>query len=211
MKVTTSVKERLSSLDSVRWVIEWMAANQEGTPTGLARAMCERLDLRDGKGAWQMASTAKALRDLEREGHFRLPPGLAQGAGRWTPRQLEDAVPLPEGVPSHAEQIEGLEPIEVFSEQDGWFRIWNTLMQWEHPLHDGRLVGRQLRYLIGSPHGWLGGIGFGSSALYLQSRDQWIGWDEEQRAQHQPASLGARRRMNGSRVTVELDLTRSHC
>lgn len=185
MKASTSVKERLSSVDSLRWVGEWMAANREGTRTGLARAMCERLDLRDGKGAWQMASTAKALRDLEGEGHFRLPAGLARGGGRWTARQLEDAVPLPEGVPSRAEQIEGLELIEVCSEQDGLFRIWNTLMQREHPLHDCRLVGRQLRYLIGSPHGWLGGIGFGSSALYLQSRDQWIGWDQEQRAQHQ--------------------------
>jgi hypothetical protein len=31
-------------------------------------------------------------------------------------------------------------------------RIWNDLMLREHPLGDGPLVGRQLRYLIGSRH-----------------------------------------------------------
>ncbi len=184
MKTTTSVKERLSSSESVEYVIEWLAANKEGTRTGLARAMCERLALRDGKGEWQMASAAKALRDLEREGRFRLPAVLNRGARAWTARQLDEAVPAPGPVPPRAEQIEGLELIEVRSDQDDLFRIWNTLMEREHPLRDCRLVGRQLRYLIHSPQGWLGGIGFGSSALYLQSRDQWIGWDESQRAHH---------------------------
>lgn len=54
----------------------------------------------------------------------------------------------------------------------------------EHPLQDCRLVGRQLRYLIGSDHGWLGGIGFGSAALRLAGRDDWIGWSSAQRDQH---------------------------
>jgi hypothetical protein len=37
------------------------------------------------------------------------------------------------------------------------------------------LVGAQVRSLIGSEHGWLGGLGFGASALRLQDRDQWLG------------------------------------
>ena len=85
-------------------------------------------------------------------------------------------------MPERVEQIEGLALIEVDSAHDEHLRIWNELMLREHPLHDCRLVGRQLRYLIGSAHGWLGGIGLGSSALYLESRDKWIGWDEGQRA-----------------------------
>jgi len=43
------------------------------------------------------------------------------------------------------------------------------------------LVGRQLRYLIRSEHGWLGGIGYAAPALQLSARDQWIGWDKEER------------------------------
>ena len=43
------------------------------------------------------------------------------------------------------------------------------------------MVGPQLRYLIGSEHGWLGGIGIGASALQLAARDHWINWDAETR------------------------------
>ena len=46
------------------------------------------------------------------------------------------------------------------------------------------MVGRQLRYLINSQHGWLGGLGFASAALQLADRDKWIGWDAEQRQAH---------------------------
>ena len=45
-------------------------------------------------------------------------------------------------------------------------------------------MGRQLCYLIGSDHGWLGGLGFGSAALYLQGREDWVGWNHCQRGEH---------------------------
>ena len=59
-------------------------------------------------------------------------------------------------------------------------RIWNELMIAEHPLGAGPLVGRQLRYLIDSQHGWLGGFRFAAPALQLADRDRWIGWDRKQ-------------------------------
>ncbi len=71
--------------------------------------------------------------------------------------------------------------------------LWNELMLREHPLHQCRLVGRQLRYLVASDHGWLGGIGLGSAALYLEDRDQWIGWNAAQRMEHLPRVLNMNR------------------
>lgn len=184
MKTTTSVKARLSVPENVGLITGWLAGNKDKTRTELAREMCERLGLRDGKGELQISSALKALRDLEVEGHWKLPAARSRGGREWNPRRLGQAVAAPKGVPARVELIEGLDLFEVRTEDEEHFRIWNELMVREHPLHDGRLVGRQLRYLIGSSHGWLGGIGFGSSALYLESRDQWIGWDEKQRAQH---------------------------
>ena len=52
-------------------------------------------------------------------------------------------------------------------------RVWNELMICDHPQGAGPLVGAQMRYLIGSEHGWLGG--FGAAALQLRDRDLWIG------------------------------------
>ena len=63
----------------------------------------------------------------------------------------------------------------------------------EHPLGDGPLVGRQLRYLIGSRHGWLGGFGFAAAALQLGDRDQWVGWDREQQQAHLHRVIGMSR------------------
>ena len=50
-------------------------------------------------------------------------------------------------------------------------RIWNEMMISEHYLGAGPFVGRQLRYLIDSEHGWLGGLGFAAPALHLADRD----------------------------------------
>ncbi len=50
----------------------------------------------------------------------------------------------------------------------------------EHPLGADPLVGRQIRYLISSEYGWLGGFGFAAPALQLADRDKWIGWNSEQ-------------------------------
>ena len=81
--------------------------------------------------------------------------------------------------------------MEVTTPDD--LKIWNELMIREHPLHQCRLVGRQLRYLVASDHGCLGAIGFGSAALYLEDRDEWIGWDAAQRMEHLPRVLNMNR------------------
>ena len=63
----------------------------------------------------------------------------------------------------------------------------------EHPQGAGPLVGAQMRYLIGSEHGWLGGFGFGAAALQLADRDRWIGWDAHTRRKHLHRVVGMSR------------------
>jgi hypothetical protein len=99
------------------------------------------------------------------------------------------------------EAVQGLCLVEV--EDREHLQIWNELMLREHPLRDCRLVGRQLRYLVGSDHGWLGAIGFGSAALYLEDRDQWIGWTPAQRMEHLPRVLNMNRFLIRPRVRCE--------
>ena len=71
--------------------------------------------------------------------------------------------------------------------------IWNELMINGHPLGAEPLVGRQLRYLMDSPHGWLGGLGFVSATLQLADRDKWIGWDADERQAHLDLVVGMSR------------------
>ena len=46
-------------------------------------------------------------------------------------------------------------------------RIFNEMIEREHPLGARIQFGRQLRYLFGSARGWLGGSRFTSPALAL--------------------------------------------
>ncbi len=143
------------------------------------------MGFRDSKDALQISTALKALRELECSGYWTLPPAAVCTGRKWNARRLDHDVPIPQGMPANVAQIKDLTLIEVDAGNDELLRIWNELILSEHPLRDARLVGRQLRYLVGSAHGWLGAIGFGSSALYLQSRDAWIGWDHLRRAEHQ--------------------------
>ena len=93
-------------------------------------------------------------------------------------------------MPAQAGEVRALELIRVDS-ADG-IRLWNELMC-EHPQGAGVMVGAQMRYLINSDHGWLGGLGFGASAIKLGDRDQWIGWDASQQREHLHRVIGMSR------------------
>jgi hypothetical protein len=193
MNPALPIKQRLAQRDNVALVLKLLDAHPAPSRTQLAKELCRRLHLRDPKGDWQVTTTAQALRDLEAQGHWTLPAPRFQRArsGSTAPARWHQRVAPARGVPRHLDQIQGLRLVAV---EDAPHRlIWNELMIREHPLHDARLVGRQFRYLIASEHGWLGGLGFGSAALYLESRDTWLGWSEAQRIAHLPRVINMTR------------------
>src|SRR5580692_1050389 len=148
--------------------------------TALAEVVCEEFGFQDPRGQNQLGGCLKALRELETKGWFQLPePEIQKGAP--APRRLSGPVAKPEAVPAEVGDVRALELILVG--QESQMRIWNELMIGEHPQGAGPLVGRQIRYLVGSAHGWLGGFGFAAPALKLADRDRWIGWDDQQRGE----------------------------
>ena len=184
-----------ASLDEVRRFLEDDPALNR---TAVAARVCDRFGFMDPRGRRQLATCLKALRDLESEGHFTLPlPSFTQG--KPSPRRLSEAVPMPQDVPAAAGAVRGLDLLQV--ETTAQIRIWNEMMIREHPQGAGPLVGRQLRYLILSEHGFLGGLGFASGALTLSDRDRWIGWDDASRKQHLERVIGLSRFL--IRPTVE--------
>jgi len=144
----------------------------------VAVKVCEEFGFQDRRGQHQLGGCLKALRELEGKGWFQLPAPQIEKGGP-SPRRLLEPVAEPQGVPAELGAIVGLELVRV--EQEDQMRIWNELMIREHPQGAGPLVGRQIRYLVHSAHGWLGGLGFAAPALKLADRDRWIGWDDQQR------------------------------
>jgi len=175
MRATATIQEQLSSPKVITRVRNWLRKNKSKARYALARYLCDELELRDRMGKSRVAGVQKALRVLEARGLWKLPKHHRAGPGQWSPRRLNDAVQQPRDMPPRVEQVEGLRLVEVDTNDDVLFRTWNELILTEHPLRDCRLVGRQLRYLISSDHGWLGAIGFGSCALRLRAREEWKG------------------------------------
>ena len=71
--------------------------------------MCGHFGFFDARGRSQSAGCGKALRELERAGHFVLPAASYLRSGdRWGPRRLDAAVEAPHEVPEQAEAVPGL-------------------------------------------------------------------------------------------------------
>ncbi len=79
--------------------------------------------------------------------------------------------------------------------------LLSRLLHDEHPQGAAQHSGRQLRYLVTSRHGVLGGFVFASPALTLRLRDQWIGWSSEQRRLPLSRVIGMSRFLIRSQIT----------
>ena len=182
MKLQNQIKRTLSTPQAIESVRRLLEDESVSSRIELAESVCEEFGFQDPRGENQWGGCLKALRELEAQGEFQLPPQRREKNIRPSPRRLDQAVAEPEAVPAEVGEIGGLELILV--EQESQMRIWNELMIREHPQGAGPLVGRQIRYLVGSAYGWLGAFGFAAPALQLADRDRWIGWDAEQRRRH---------------------------
>ena len=188
MVVQNQIKRTLSrELDRLHAV---MRREKFAHRTALADRVCSEFGFHDARGRAQRSGCLKALRELEARGRIRLPTPRRR-VKHCGPRGLGRAVPEAVEVP---ETVDGVRELELILVETGPQRaLWNELMAREHPRGAGPLVGAQLRYLVGSAHGWLGGLGFGAAALRLRDRDRWIGWDEEQRRAHLHRVVGLSR------------------
>jgi len=190
MNTQNLIKRKLARPESITAIRQILETDDGLSRSAIAERVCEHLELLNARGKPQRAGCLKALRELERAGHFLLPTAR-RCPKRGSPRRLTGPVDLPRDVPARAGEVKDLVLSKV--ETDAQVRIWNELIEREHPRGAGPLVGVQVRYLIGSAHGWLGGLGFGASALQLKDRDRWIGWDGEGRQKHLHRIVGLSR------------------
>jgi hypothetical protein len=190
METQNQIKRTLARPEAIAHIVSVLDGNDSMHRTQLADQLCEHYGFFDARGAPQRSTCLKALREFEQEGQIVLPAPLVRHF-RASPRRLGEPVAPPRDVPMEAGEVGGIELTIVETQEQ--MRIWNELMIREHPQGAGPLVGRQLRYLIDSEHGFLGGFGFGAAALQLQARDAWIGWDVEMRRAHLHRVIGLSR------------------
>lgn len=188
------IKRTLAAPEAIDAVQRLLADGVHTSRSALVHATCSHFGFVDARGRAQTAGCVKALRELELAGHFTLPAAGPRGrrpGQLGSARRLHAPVPEPHDMPASAGDVRGLALVKVQTLEQ--LRLWNELMACEHPQGAGPLVGAQLRYLIESEHGWLGGLGFAAAALNLADRDRWIGWDAATRRQHLHRVVGMAR------------------
>ena len=189
MHIQNQIKRTLALPDSIDFVRSLLAENTYSSLNSLVKEICAHFGFFDARNQSQVGGCSKALRELERAGHYVLPVAASRGLRGF--RRLDCAVPDPVDVPAQAGDVRGLALVKVDCVDQ--MRIWNEMMIREHPNGAGPLVGCQLRYLITSEHGYLGGFAFSAAALQLEDRDTWIGWDKNTHDQHLQRILGMSR------------------
>lgn len=171
-------------------------SRQQAVPSrgALAKHICQRLSWYGRSGQPNLTKARDLLRKLDRAGYVKMPPLRGPLAGQ--PHGLAcSGQPLPplKALPARVDELTGLHVHLLSGCQDPLSPLWNDLIIQQHPLKDAPLVGCQLRYLIGSAHGWLGAIGFGPAAWHLAPRDQWIGWSSQARRANLTRVIGLSR------------------
>ena len=148
----------------------------------LGRRVCAEFFFIDALGRPQVTGCLHALATLAARDPDMVLPAPKSGGVDITPRLLDMPVPDPVEVPAVLSQVEDIAIVPVATAADR--ALWNTLIAREHPHGMTTFAGRQLRYLVGSAHGWLGAAGFSAAALKVAARDRWIAWTHSQRSGH---------------------------
>ena len=160
-------------------IAEILSQEQFPSRHALGRRLCAEFHFVDRRGREQLAGCLKALRVLEARSEAIVLPPAQEVSVRAGPSLRSAPVAAAENVPERLAEIAGLS-IEVVATRDQR-KVWNTLLAQEHPHGVATFAGHQVRYLVGSRHGYLGAAGFSAAALHLAARERWVGWTDAQR------------------------------
>lgn len=163
-------------LDLIRKII---SLNPQATRVQISREVCAALSWVKPNGGLKEMSCRVALLRLHRSGIIQLPPPRGP---HYNGRRKKRRTPQGEPRALIVNPLKELRPLElhrVALKKESLF--WNELIDRYHYLGYTPLPGAQLRYLVYSPLGCLGALGFSAAAWKVKPRDAWIGWSSLQR------------------------------
>ncbi len=178
---------RLFSGPELEWMQEMARDYAALGVTEIARTVCELLGWKRANGRLKDQECRQLLERLRNQGWLTLPP--VRNSGPRGPRHIQlseaSAPQLPlEGSAGEFAPLE-LQMVQSRSES----RMWTELIERYHYLAYRVPMGANLRYLVRSRRSGeqvLACLLWSSPAWKMAPRDQWIGWNREQRTQHLP-------------------------
>ena len=161
-------------MENIRTLI---AEHPEWNRQKISQQVCEMLDWRKPDQGLKDMSCRVALLRMHRKGLLRLPDPTQTVT---TPRIVitdASAPQTPINQPLH--RLSRPQLSRVSNAQDS--RLWNQYIERYHYLGYQRLPGAQLRYFATIDGQIVAALGFGAAAWKTAPRDQYIGWNPQQR------------------------------
>jgi hypothetical protein len=161
---------------------DWLQAHPSSNRTRLSRELCEVWNWRNGAGRLKDMAARSLLLKLEARGEIQLPPRRTASVNALRNRRAVWAEHEPEAIAGPLNQVQ---PVGLYLVTEGSSegRVFQFLLQRYHYLGLRNCVGENLKYLARDRDGRvLACLLYGSAAWKAAARDQWIGWNSEQRA-----------------------------
>jgi hypothetical protein len=155
-----------------------IAASPGTSRAELARQVCQLIGWRKPDGGLKDMSCRVVMLRMQRDGLITLPPARVMNniAFRYEPTPAT-APEQPIGQAVH--ELPAPEFHLVQAKKDSL--LWNEYIQRYHYLGYTKLPGAQLRYFVTINGRFVALLGFGAAAWKTAPRDQFIGWNPEQR------------------------------
>jgi len=168
----------------VALIRDWLQTHPDSNRTRLSRELCVAWNWRNAAGRLKDMAARSLLLKLEARGEIQLPPRRTASVNGLRNRQV---CPIEHDQRAIEGPLSSLQPVRVqpVTESSSEARLFGFLLQRYHYLGHRNCVGENLKYLARDREGRpLACLLFGSAAWKAAVRDQWIGWNSEQRRRH---------------------------
>lgn len=159
-----------------------MEQNPDWGRTRLSQQLCELWSWRAANGRLKDMACRTLLLKLHRSDVIELPPPRRPANNALRNR----SVPVVEHATTAIEcPLKDLLPLDlrIVEPRNGGADLFNCLLQKHHYLGHRSTVGETIRYLVSDREGRpLSCVLFGAAAWAMRPRDEYIGWDQTQRA-----------------------------
>jgi hypothetical protein len=172
---------RLAAADIQR-IRGLIAAHPDWSRRRLSEVLCAEWDWRNGSGRLKDMATRTLLVKLEARGLIQLPARRWPATNRMALRPRQPSLWRTAEVATTLKELGTLSVLEVSSDRIARAEFGDTLAEFHYLGHRGT-VGENLQYTVTDATGrLLACLLFGSAAWKCRPRDEYIGWNAEQRS-----------------------------
>lgn len=173
---------RMITRDDLEMIRRIISQNPTALRQQISREVCLAWGWYKPDGNLKDMSARVLLLNLHKAGLIELPPPRFATGNH---RKFSQRTPAGEPGDSIVKPVQELLPLRlerVSTKEDSY--LWNELIDRYHYLGYTRLPGAQIRYMVYSKDRLIAALGFSAAAWNVKEREQWIGWNLEQRRQN---------------------------